>query len=139
MNKRLKCVMLVDDDPNDNFIHERVIKKSNRVEKVVVKLTADDALESLKHSATNGDCHPDVIFLDINMPGMNGWEFLDEYNRLDKELQSKVVIVMLTTSQNPEDAERANKHHVPIDYRTKPLTHEMLQEVIAKYAEPVTG
>jgi bifunctional DNase/RNase len=44
---------------------------------------------------------------------------------------------MLTTSQNPDDAERANKHHVHVDYRTKPLTHEMLVDIITRYSEPV--
>lgn len=128
--------MLVDDDPHDNFIHERVLKKSNRVSNIIVKVTGDTALEHIKQGDLKPDTHPDLIFLDINMPGMNGWEFLDEYSKLDKELQSKAVVVMLTTSQNPDDAERANKHHVPVQYRTKPLTHQMLEELIGKFGEP---
>jgi CheY-like chemotaxis protein len=64
---------------------------------------------------------------------MNGWEFIEEYKKLDKELQSKAVIVMLTTSDNPDDVAKAKTQEALADFRTKPLTKQMLDEIILKY------
>src|ERR1700759_91114 len=128
MEKKVNCIMLVDDNPDDNFFHERVIRKNGSANIIVAKQTGPDALNYLKNRAEHPDKHPDLIFLDINMPGMNGWEFLTEYNKLDKELQSHAIVVMLTTSDNPDDKARAKDFGILFDFKTKPLTREMLQE-----------
>ncbi|MDB5271654.1 MAG: response regulator [Chitinophagaceae bacterium] len=132
MNKKLKCIMLVDDNADDNFYHERVIKKNDATDIVVTKQTALDALNYLK-SKKNDDVHPDLIFLDINMPGMNGWEFLEEYSKLDKQFQSRAIVVMLTTSDNPDDKMKAKASNIAAEFKTKPLTPIMLEEIISKY------
>jgi response regulator of citrate/malate metabolism len=124
--------MLIDDNPDDNFFHERVIRKSQSAERIITKGSAAEALEFLKINRDK-DNRPDLIFLDINMPGMNGWEFLEEYNRLDKELQGRMVVIMLTTSVNPDDIEKAKKFDVVSGYKIKPLTQEMLEEVLNTY------
>jgi len=67
------------------------------------------------------------------MPGMNGWEFLDEYHKLDKDIQSKVIVVMLTTSDNPDDEAKAKNWDFISDFITKPLTKEILEDIIEKY------
>jgi len=133
MNKKLKCIMLVDDNPDDNFFHERVIKKSNAADTVIAKQTALDALEYLTSKKENENLHPELIFLDINMPGMNGWEFLEVYNELDEKFKSQAIVVMLTTSDNPDDRVKAKVMNIASDFKTKPLTREMLEEIVAKY------
>jgi CheY-like chemotaxis protein len=126
--------MLVDDNADDNFMHARVIKKSNAAINVIEKQTAQGALEYLKSkNKNNRDTHPDLIFLDINMPGMNGWEFLEEYNKLDEQFQSQAIIVMLTTSDNPDDKLKAKASRIASDFRTKPLTKGMLEEILNQY------
>ncbi len=125
--------MLVDDNPDDNFIHERVIKKSNAAEIVIAKQTGLDAIEYLKSNLDNDHLPPDLIFLDINMPGMNGWEFLTEYEKLDEKSKSKAIVIMLTTSENPDDKMKAKAMNLASDFKTKPLTKEMLEEVIEKH------
>jgi len=125
--------MLVDDNSDDNFFHERVIQKNSAAEIIVAKQTGVDALEYLKSKKDNEHIHPDLIFLDINMPGMNGWEFLDEYNKLDEESKSKAIIIMLTTSENPDDKMKAKTMNVASEFRTKPLTAEMLKEITDTY------
>ena len=124
--------MLVDDNPDDNFFHEREIKQNNPDNIVITQNTAAKALEYLKSTSAEHP-HPDLIFLDINMPRMNGWEFLEEYNRLDEKLRSRALIIMLTTSENPDDLAKAKGWGFVADYRSKPLTEKMMEEIINKY------
>ena len=133
MSKTLKCILLIDDNPDDNFIHERVIRKNNVAENVVAKQTGWEAIDYLKANRKNNHLPPDLIFLDINMPGMNGWEFLNEYEKLDEMSKSRAIVVMLTTSENPDDMQKAKAMNLASDFKTKPLTREMLKEIIEKY------
>lgn len=126
--------MLIDDNADDNFFHERVINKCNAAHAVVSKQTSREGLKFLRSlNQTNHKMHPDLIFLDINMQGMNGWEFLDEYNALEEGIMRSAIIVILTTSENPDDKLKVEEMNIASDFRTKPLTHKMLNEVIEKY------
>jgi CheY-like chemotaxis protein len=133
MDYKINCIMLIDDSADDNFIHERVIRKSGLVKNIITKYSALEALQYLEQKHDHPEEKPDLIFLDVNMPGMNGWEFLVEYAELDKELQSKAIICMLTTSENPDDKERLNYFNLISEFMTKPLTAEMLNLIIARY------
>lgn len=131
--KQVNCIMLIDDNRIDNFFHERVIKKTNAAKTIVVKESGQEALD---HLLQGSSCEqPDVIFLDINMPGMNGWEFLEHYKELDKHLQTAMVVIMLSTSENPDDKARAKTQGILSDYKSKPLTKEMLEEVLSNFEE----
>jgi CheY-like chemotaxis protein len=133
MKHKLDCIMLVDDNPDDNFFHEREIKKNDLSTIVITKNSATGALEYLKANKDKDFMLPDLILLDINMPGMNGWEFLQEYNLLAKELQSKVVIIMLTTSENSDDIIKAKSGNYVSDFITKPMTKSIMKQIVAKY------
>ena len=133
MSKKVPCIMLIDDNPDDNFFHERVIRKNNMAEKVIVKESAEAALEYLTRQKTTDEPHPDLIFLDIKMPRMNGWEFLEAYAVLEEQKQGKLIVVILTTSENPDEYHRAMDKEVPTEFRNKPLTKEMMNELIDKF------
>ena len=133
MSNELRCIMLVDDNEDDNFFHEREIKKVGLTTVIVAKNTGMDALEYLKSKQGQENHHPDLIFLDINMPGMNGWDFLEQYNLLDKEVQSHAIIIMLTTCENPDNIKRTKSWSFVSDYIVKPLTKEIMEDIIRKY------
>lgn len=132
MKIKLNSVLLIDDDESTNFLHEIIIKKSGITEQVIAKQSGKAALDYLQSKDNGLYPQPDLIFLDINMPGMNGWEFLEEYKKLDKEQQGKLVVVMLTTSLNPGDEERAQSMSEIDDFKNKPLSVEMLHDVMEK-------
>lgn len=132
MKKKLKCVMLIDDDEPTNYLNHMVVEEMDCADRIKVVPNAKDALEYLKAATkSNGDsCTPELIFLDINMPAMDGWEFLAEYEKLSEEQKSKVIVVMLTTSFNPEDRLRATQIESVAAFRNKPLTVEILREIL---------
>jgi len=133
MRPKLKTILLVDDDEATNFIHEMVIKQMNCTENIVVRENGIEALEYLKSTIEGKHPQPDLIFLDINMPAMDGWEFLEEYKSLPKNQLAKSVVVMLTTSLNPEDKDKAEIIPFISRFMSKPLTKELLEEVLENH------
>ncbi|WP_235295849.1 response regulator [Portibacter marinus] len=135
MSKKLNKIMLIDDSEADNFLHKRVITKADVCEEVVVTYSAPEALEYLK-TAVNGEyACPEIVFLDINMPGMNGWDFLKEYEKLPKKMQAQMIVCMLTTSEAQEDRDKAKEFGIVKEFSTKPLTQEMLLKIVAEFYE----
>jgi CheY-like chemotaxis protein len=92
------------------------------------------ALDKIKELEARGES-PDMILLDINMPIMNGFEFLDEYEKLNDKVKSSVVVCMLTTSLAKEDLEKSKDYDVLSDYIDKPLYEAKMRELILKYFE----
>ena len=128
--------MLVDDDETDQLIYKRVIARSRKLGDVVSFYYADDALDFLKREDRQ---KIDVIFLDINLPRMTGFEFLETATKELGERFAEAVIIMLTTSLNPKDRERAGKFDVVKSFINKPLTVDDLEDVVAilGHARPV--
>jgi CheY-like chemotaxis protein len=135
--KDLNCVLLVDDDRPTNFLHKRVIEKTGIEVEVQSLTSASEALDFLnatgKYASTPQINRPGIIFLDINMPGMNGWEFMDAYHQLSESQKARIVVIMLTTSLNADDRERALSDKDIATFYHKPLRSEMVMELIDKY------
>lgn len=129
MKKKLKCILLVDDDEDDNFFHTITLTEENIAEHVQVAESGMEALKMIRHST----CVPQLIFLDINMPKMNGWEFLKEYATLPEEQKSGIIIIMLTTSLNPADRQKADEISEVKGFENKPLTKEALHAILEKH------
>jgi CheY-like chemotaxis protein len=133
MKRKLNCILLIDDDEATNFLNCMVIEEADCTEQIKIAESVPLALNYLNESeqskGSNQSCPcPDVIFLDINMPAMDGWEFIEKFKRMSREQQDKIKIVMVTTSLNPDDALRAKKLPVIAGFENKPLTSEMVKK-----------
>ena len=107
-----------------------MIEEMNIAENIKVALNGIDALNYLKNE---NNIIPDLIFLDINMPKMNGWEFLEEYKKLDKNTKSKIVIVILSTSINPDDIKKSEGIEEVSDFEVKPLDKDAIENILYKF------
>ena len=102
-------ILLIDDDATTNFLHRRAIHKANRAAVVREVTDGAEALELLRAREAAGEPLPNFIFLDINMPRLDGWGFLTAYEQLPAAWRRGARLFMLTTSLNPDDHERADR------------------------------
>lgn len=129
MTAPIGSTLLIDDDTADNYLHRRVIERSGLCHEITVHDSAETAIEWLATPQPDGPPTPALVFLDINMPGMSGWEFLVAYDQLPATQRDRMVVVMLTASANPADAERAARTESLAGFFTKPLTEDTLRRV----------
>jgi CheY-like chemotaxis protein len=130
MNRNVNKVLLVDDDEDANFFQEKLIKKAGFAKTVDKACNGVEALDYLQDCIAGKYALPEIIFLDLNMPKMNGWNFLEKYNQFSEEIKSKIVLIVLTSSVNPDDAERAKHTPEVKGYKNKFLNKEQLSEIL---------
>ncbi|PRY11214.1 response regulator receiver domain-containing protein [Pontibacter ummariensis] len=127
-------VVLIDDDSVNNFVCESMIKSENFAAEVVSFEWAEDALNYLKTSATLPDQFPDLIFLDINMPSMDGWRFIEEFSAMPEKITKDCNLFMLSSAVDRRDVIMAKGHHKVKDFFSKPLSTEILNIIKEEYA-----
>ncbi|HKZ36770.1 MAG TPA: response regulator [Chryseolinea sp.] len=127
--KKYHTVMLIDDNEIDNLINQKMIEAASIAENIYTHTGAKSAIEFLKNMeklAVADKVLPDVIFLDIDMPLMDGFQFLDEFEKLTNVAKKKCKIVMLTSSINPQDFNRSKKYENVRLFLNKPLSHDSI-------------
>ena len=125
----LDLVMLVDDNDTDNFISKRIIEITKFSKAVEVKSSGKAALDYLKENQNSPDKLPSLIFLDINMPIVDGFVFLYEFEKFNELVRNKCKVIILSSSDNKRDIDKiVNDNHV-IRFITKPLTEIALDEI----------
>jgi CheY-like chemotaxis protein len=136
LNKKFERIMLVDDDYVNNFLNEEIIREMDIAENIIVHTSGNEALQWLSEN-TNGQMNPvDLIFLDINMPGLDGFEFLSHLRSLKK--LKELPVVFLTTSDNVRDKDKARDMKV-WGYINKPLSREKINICLQDWSEKACG
>lgn len=135
MDKMLNSILLIDDDEPTNFLNRRLLEELHCARNIHVIQKAQEALEYLKKITENENentLFPDLIFLDINMPAMDGWEFLEAYKKIISKGATRIPLIMLTTSLNPEDEQKARESSEVNGFKSKPLTREMVRDILSR-------
>lgn len=118
------CILLIDDDPSINYLNKLIIEKADIHANVCDRTQADEVLIQL----SEGQINPHLILLDINMPIMNGWQFLERYHELPEQ-SKKSKIIILSSSINPIDKEKASKSPDIVDFYSKPLSIDNVKAI----------
>ncbi|QJX48723.1 response regulator [Hymenobacter taeanensis] len=132
--EKLSSILLIDDDKTTNFLNRLLLEDLQVAHQVLVAENGQQAL----HIMTQGQqqSRPALILLDVNMPVMNGFEFLEAYATLEEAYRQSIILVMLTTSLHPRDIARLQE--LPIQgFLSKPLTKQMVQELLQTHFQRV--
>jgi CheY-like chemotaxis protein len=125
----MKNVLLVDDDQVFNFLSTKILERMGVADNIHVALNGEEALALLNNYYQGSMSMPDVILLDLNMPIMDGFGFLQAFQRLSLPKIERIKIVIVSSSQDPQDVEMARSLGVAY-YLSKPLTEEKLRSVL---------
>ena len=132
ITKGLELVMLIDDNSTDNFINERVIQMSGFSRQIITVDRGRSALDYLENNKEDLSKIPELILLDLNMPVVNGFAFLDEFKKLSERVKAKSRIVILTSSDKIEDIDAIKELPIIMAYMSKPLSEKSLQNLLLK-------
>jgi CheY-like chemotaxis protein len=133
MVKKLPIIGIIDDDTIYHFILTSIINKNKLAESILSFLDGEKAIQYLTENKMNNEKIPDVLFLDVNMPIMDGWMFIEEYARIKTDITKKNLVFMLSSSANPIDIERADKISEISNYIIKPINLEEVKIIFDSY------
>ena|ERR1043165_6322729 len=126
---------VVEDDKANNFLCKMTLEEVG-ITNIRTFLRAELALEDLKNMVSTGTQFPSLILLDINMPAMDGWAFLNEFRNFPEEIRSKSTIYLFSTSDHPRDVEKKQLYPEVLDFLAKPLSEEVANTLKEKYLSP---
>jgi CheY-like chemotaxis protein len=128
--KKALTICIIDDDEVYQFAITRNLQAEQLAKKILQFSDGKEALNYLSANIDNIDAIPDLIFLDINMPIMDGWQFLETYVQLKPQIGKKITLYMLSSSMDPVDTKRAKQIAEVSGYIIKPITSEQLKVIV---------
>ena len=129
--RKTPCLCLVDDDEVYQFLTKKAIEDLNADFNVIAFTDGEQAFQYIYKHANEKDALPDVILLDLNMPFMDGWSFMEEYITLKPQLQKKITIYVVSSSVDEADISRVKSISEVTDYIIKPVSTEDLSRIIS--------
>lgn len=126
-----KITCLIDDDEIYLFSVKKVIEVNNLSETVLEFRNGQDAIDFFVQCSVSGGTLPDVILLDINMPVMNGWEFIEAFKKIKPALPKEIMLYVVSSSVDKSDVEKARSFSTVNDYLVKPITASQLKNIYA--------
>jgi CheY-like chemotaxis protein len=129
---KVKTLSLIDDDDIFVFLTKKAIEQTNLVELIKVFGNGLDGINFLKENKGNVDALPEIILLDLSMPIMNGWQFLEEFAKLNPFIGKRISIYICSSSISPDDIAKAKTISEVSDYIIKPITKDKLIDLIKK-------
>lgn len=139
--KKIKKVLVIDDDQINNIIFEKLSAIVDFADEIATCTSAVDGLDYLQNIQKNNEAPPNLLFLDIRMPIVNGWEFLERFQHIRHPYFKDTIINMLTSSSDKSDINKAKTFNIDIvsNYFVKPLSVEVLSDIKEKYqAQQIT-
>lgn len=130
MASKAPIIALVDDDKIFQLTASKTLKATALTDSILQFENGEEALKFLRQHTSNPEVLPDYIFLDINMPMIDGWMFLEDYEQLKNKFSKPINIYMVSSSIDTRDIERAKKNINVKDYITKPVTRDKFIEVL---------
>lgn len=126
----MKSIFLIDDDPIFVYLTRRIIASIDRQCKINEFTDGELAIRYLAEISDKPELLPDIIFMDISMPVMDGWEFLNEYSQLRPKIKKDIALFIVSSSISPQEVERSKSYTAVSDFLIKPLERGKIVEII---------
>jgi CheY-like chemotaxis protein len=137
MGQKVELACIIDDDKIYVNLVKKIIEIKKLSENLLIYKNGKEALDYFKEimeNVTDEDKLPDIIFLDLNMPVMDGWEFLNEFIKIKNNLSKKITLYVVSSSIDPRDLERAKSFNLVTDYLIKPIELKKFEKIFEKTA-----
>jgi CheY-like chemotaxis protein len=136
MGQKVELACIIDDDKIYVNLVRKIIEIKKLSKNLIIFKNGREALEYFQKnlSSLSEDSLPEIIFLDLNMPIMDGWEFLNEFIKIKNELSKKIQLYVVSSSIDPRDLERAKSFNMVTDYLIKPIELKKFEKIFAKNA-----
>ena len=135
MSMKIPNLWIIDDDPMSSFYIKRLAELGELANIITIYNTAQGAIDYLLHHKKTAEHLPDIILLDIYMPEVDGWEFLNQLKKIEHQLIKKAAIYIISSSNHPRDLSRAESFPDVRSYFQKPVTLDVLKDMVSTFME----